>query len=367
MLKKFAVTNFRGFAERIEWDLSSPSNYEFNTHVVKNGIIKNGIIFGPNGSGKSNFGRAIFDIIVNLTQRLRNFNYYENYVFNGDSSLLLKFEYTFQFDKQTVEYIYVKNAAGILIEEVLTADNEKMFVRNKNKIEFNKTHFSSISKYAQTALKQNANNISIISFLLSSVPFPKNHFLIKLHEFANSMLWFRCLEGNEFMGFEDANANLDEFIIKNNLTEDFEKFIMSVSEQKFTFMNHKPDDKRLYCRMGNNYAIFDMIASTGTKSLRLLYYWIKKMNKASFVFIDEFDAFYHYKLAYEVCQRLFKLNCQVFTSSHNTYLMTNKLLRPDCNFILQNNKIKALQDCTDKELRFGHNIEKLFRGGAFEL
>ena len=91
------------------------------------------------------------------------------------------------------------------------------------------------------------------------------------------------------------------------------------------------------------------------------------MSGASFVFIDEFDAFYHFKLAFEVCKQLFNLNCQVFTSSHNTYLMTNDLLRPDSNFILQNNKIKPLHACTEKELRVGHNIEKLFRAGAFEV
>lgn len=47
MLIKFAVKNFRGFAERIEWDLSHPSNYEFNKFAIKDGIIKNGIIYGP--------------------------------------------------------------------------------------------------------------------------------------------------------------------------------------------------------------------------------------------------------------------------------------------------------------------------------
>ena len=39
MLIKFAVKNFRGFAERIEWDLSHPSNYEFNKYAIKDGIM----------------------------------------------------------------------------------------------------------------------------------------------------------------------------------------------------------------------------------------------------------------------------------------------------------------------------------------
>ena len=45
MLVKFAVTNYRGFANRIEWDLSKPSNYSFNTFAIKDGIIKNGIVY----------------------------------------------------------------------------------------------------------------------------------------------------------------------------------------------------------------------------------------------------------------------------------------------------------------------------------
>ena len=66
MLAKFSVKNYRGFSERIEWDLSTPNNYEFNTEVIKDGIIKNGIIYGPNGSGKTNFGLALFDIVPHL-------------------------------------------------------------------------------------------------------------------------------------------------------------------------------------------------------------------------------------------------------------------------------------------------------------
>ena len=216
-------------------------------------------------------------------------------------------------------------------------------------------------------LANNANNVSIVNFLLTSYPLAKEHYLLKLQQFVNSMLWFRSVEKNEFMGLATAPANLDEYIIKNQLTRDFEDFIHRVSGQCFEFQEPNDDDKELYCVFGLGRIPFGKIASTGTQSLMLLYYWLKQMTNASFVFIDEFDAFYHFRLSYEVCKTLFALPCQAFTSSHNTYLMTNDLLRPDCNFILQDNKIKPLSECTQKELRFGHNIEKMFRGNAFEV
>ena len=76
MLTKFAVKNYRGFKNRIEWDLSHPSNYTFNNNAVHNGIVKNGIIYGPNGAGKSNFGLAIFDIANHLSHKWKKPDYY---------------------------------------------------------------------------------------------------------------------------------------------------------------------------------------------------------------------------------------------------------------------------------------------------
>ncbi len=148
---------------------------------------------------------------------------------------------------------------------------------------------------------------------------------------------------------------------------EFERFLIFVSGQNFVFAQPANGEKNLFCIVGGKKIPFDPISSTGTHALELLFYWIKRIKDAAFVFIDEFDAFYHFKLSFEVCKLLFGLDCQVFTSSHNTYLMTNDLLRPDCNFIVNDNKLKALCDCTEKELRVGHNIEKLFRGDAFKV
>ena len=366
MLTKFAVKNFRGFAERIEWDLSHPNNYTFNTYVIKDGIIKNGIIYGPNGSGKTNFSVALFDIVNHLTQKSKKADYYQNFVYGGDASLVVDFEYTFNFQGKVVEYTYSKNIIGILVKEALNVNGNNVFNRTISTLDLDEKQFP-INKDAKRNLQMNANSISIINYLLTSYPLAKDHYLIQMRNFVDSMLWFRCLKVNEYMGFDNVVTILDEYIIKNNLVKDFSVFLERISGQKFDFVKHRETDKMLYCKIGSGTIAFDLIASTGTQSLKLLYFWLKKIDKASFVFIDEFDAFYHFKLAFEVCKQLFNLNCQVFTSSHNTYLMTNDLLRPDCNFILQDNKIKPLQACTEKELRFGHNIEKLFRAGAFEV
>lgn len=254
----------------------------------------------------------------------------------------------------------------MLIAESLVANNKQVFKRENDVFEIDDDQFR-IDATVKENFKQNVNSVSVINFLTASFPFPQDHYIVKLVLFVNTMLWFKNLDSREFIGLETSSFSLEEFIIQNHYTEDFLEFLERVSEQHFKFIHHKEGDKNLYCEIGGNTIPFLLIASTGTQALELLYVWIKRMSGASFVFIDEFDAFYHFKLAFEVCKQLFNLNCQVFTSSHNTYLMTNDLLRPDCNFILQNNKIKPLHACTEKELRFGHNIEKLFRAGAFEV
>ena len=117
MLIKFAVTNYRGFSNRIEWNLANPSNYEFNSFAIKNGIIKSGIIYGPNGGGKTNFGLALFDIVNHLSQKWKKPNYYENFPYAGKVSTPVLFEYTFRFGNVLVEYTYSKNRQGVLFQD----------------------------------------------------------------------------------------------------------------------------------------------------------------------------------------------------------------------------------------------------------
>lgn len=332
----------------------------------KNDIIKNGIIYGPNGCGKTNFGLAIFDIENHLSQKWKKPDYYKNFVYAGNEESPVVFEYTFRLGNNIVLYNYSKDKDGKILTETLTVDNNTIFSKEQTSFAINEALFPMEYSVKQNLIS-NVNSISIINFLLTSYPLPEGHYLMKLQDFANSMLFFRCLDIREFIGMETGISNIEKYIIVNNLIDDFATFLWETSGQRFDFGPTTQEDNYLICNIDNTKKEFHKIESTGTSSLTLLFFWLKKMDAASFVFIDEFDAFYHFKLAYEVCKRLFNLDCQVFLSSHNTYLMTNDLLRPDCNFILNKNEIKPLCDCTDKELRFGHNIEKLFRGDTFSI
>ena len=48
-------------------------------------------------------------------------------------------------------------------------------------------------------------------------------------------------------------------------------------------------------------------------------------------------------------------------TTHNTGVMSNDLLRPDCYFILDKT-IKPITALTGKELRKAHNLEKIYKG-----
>lgn len=363
MLLSFAVTNYRGFSRRICWDLTNPSNYAFNSYALRDGVVKNGIIYGPNGSGKSNFALALFDIENHLSQKWKKADYYVNFATAGHEDRPVEFEYRFRFGDDEVDYRYAKDKDGRLLSESLVVNGRIAFHKDADKLELCDSF--PIDETAKDKLKSSANNMSLVNYIAATYPLAKNNYILALKDFVDSMLWFKSLDKREFIGLENDASFQEEDIIRMGLVDDFRQFLKNVSDQDFNFIQPAEGDKVLKCLVNGSVVPFAKLASTGTVSLQILYIWFKKMDKASFVFIDEFDAFYHFRLSFEVCKLLFAQEAQVFLSSHNTYLITNDLLRPDCNFILDHNVIKPLCDCTDKELRFGHNIEKLFRGNAF--
>ena len=73
------------------------------------------------------------------------------------------------------------------------------------------------------------------------------------------------------------------------------------------FVKKVEGEKAIYCRFGEKEVNFYSVASRGTCSITLFYYWLIQLEKVSLVFIDEFDAFYHNNLALAVVQELLLL------------------------------------------------------------
>lgn len=371
MLKRFTVTNFKNFENTVTFSLDSASNYEFNTEVVRGGCIAKGIVFGINGSGKSNLALAIFDIILHLTDKQRSLDKYDNYLNLNSKKPTADFEYCFNFDGVEVVYRYSKTAPLVLTYESLLINGKEVL------------NYDYSLKQGYTSL-EGAQNLQLDSAFtdeaetLSRVKYVKSNALLKETEenkafraftsFVDKMLMFYSLDQNRYQGMLIGRIRCSQGIINEGKIKEFEAFLKTQGLDYNLVVVDDPvsGSKAIHCRFGNGTVPFASVASTGTRSLVIFYYWYLVMNKASFVYIDEYDAFYHFELSQEIVRLVRSLkDTQVFLSSHNTDLISNELLRPDAYFRIADNKIRSFDQLTDKELRRAHNLQKMYKAGSF--
>ena len=368
MLIEFKVEGFKNFEKELVFDLSKTRNYNFSENAIKDGIVKTGLIYGINGSGKSNLGSAIFDIILHLTEKEKLINLYSHYLNLSNRNIMAKFYYKFKFKDDILEYEYQKDKPQNLVSEVVKINNKLIseydYLTNKFKLNLEGTE--NLNK------NLNGNNISFIKYInnninpeIDSELFKIKKIIEKFINFVDNMLFFASLDGNFYQGFKKGTENLHEIILSKGKLKDFENFLKEAGIFYKLIEKKIGKDKRIYCKFKSGEVDFFEIASKGTCSLTLFYSWLIGLDEVSFVFIDEFDAFYHVDLAKRVVEELLKLNIQAILTTHDTTIMTNDLLRPDCYFVLSEGKIKSLPDLTEKELRQAHNLEKMYRAGAF--
>ena len=368
MLIEFKVEGFKNFEKELIFDLTKTRNYTFSENAVKDEIVKTGLIYGINGSGKSNLGLAIFDIILHLSEKEKYLELYYNYLSLTNSNTVAKFYYKFKFGNDILEYEYQKDKPQNLVNEVVKINSKLIseydYLSNKFKLNLEGTE--NLNK------NLNGNNISFIKYINNNInpkedseQFKIKKIIEKFINFVDNMLFFASLDGNFYQGFKKGGGSISEEIINRGKLKDFENFLRVAGIDYTLIEKEVGKEKRIYCKFKSGEVDFFEIASRGTKSLTLFYAWLIRLNDVSFVFIDEFDAFYHVDLAKRVVEELLKLNIQAILTTHDTTIMTNDLLRPDCYFVLSEGKIKSLPDLTEKELRQAHNLEKMYRAGAF--
>lgn len=371
MLKRFEVKNFKNFGENLVFDLANTNGYEFNRSAVIGGIVNKAIIYGYNGVGKSNLGFAIFDIISHLTDRQKGILRTKHYLYAGSKCEMAEFKYTFAVGGGEVYYEYGKSDLETIIYERLVV-NGREFASIDRRV----SSVSEINVDGAETLKRDVGDsqISIINYLRNNVVLGHNfdnECFSDFLSFVDGMLFFRSLNSNNYIGYEQGSSGLESDIIGNDEggVLDFQQFLNDAGIMcKLVVVKNEEGAYIALDLEGRKIRFFD-VASQGAKSLALFYYWYRRFkgesSKVRFLFVDEFDAFYHYSLAIKVISLLTEVSAQTIVTTHNTSVMTNDLLRPDCYFFIAENGINSLSNSTAKELREAHNIEKMYRAGAF--
>jgi AAA15 family ATPase/GTPase len=376
MLASFSVKNFKNFEKKFTIDLSNTKQYAYSEACVKDGIVKTGLIYGPNSIGKSNLGKAIFDIVQNLTDKERTPALYSSYANARHPELAIEFVYEFVFGSSRVRYEYSKLTYEDIIKEVFFINGVEVVSRYGDSFHTN-------LEGSETLNSNKLNSkISVMRFIKANAVLadnPTNNVVWSFFSFIDRMLMFSNLRQNYYQGFIVGNPAVDVEIIKKGKLAELEAFLNSADvECSLKNLEINGQQKMFFYFGDNHYIDFWENASTGTQSLVFFFYWYMQMQAdpslaPSFVYLDEFDAFYHEKTAAKVVELLRQTQSQVILTTHDSSLLTNELLRPDCAFnMLPEYKnsdsyvMGPLSSRTEKELRQALNIPKMFRAGAFD-
>lgn len=365
MLKLFEVMGFKNFKDRITLDFSDVRDYKFNPACITNHLIGKMIVYGKNSIGKSNLGLAIFDIVSHLSSKNVTPNLYDYYLNVETPTDYAEFHYIFVFGENTTDYTYRKNAKQDLIYEKLCIDDQLLYEYN---YKTNAGNLDGIRSLTPTLNLSMQDVDSILKYVISNTVLDDDHPLRQMQRYVNSMLWFRNLDENRYIGYKTKSNDYYDFIFEPAILKEFEQFLHAAGIAEGLTVNRDHDGKqRLYFDTATPLPFF-RVASSGTKALYNFFYWYKTAKDVSMMFIDEFDAFYHYELAETIVSLLEKMSqTQVILTSHNTNLLTNRIMRPDCYFILTQGRISSLANATSRELREGHNLEKLYMSGEFNV
>ena len=378
MLRKFTLRNYRNFKDEITIDFEITAGYQFSTDCITDGIISKMLIYGRNATGKTNLGKALMDIYVSVfggVCYLDNGNY-----LNGDSSEdSASFTYEFRFDDRELVYRYARLSNKELKSEELIIDKKTIFKCNFENKEFEFSNLKYINaETSNTALYLQSidageeeeiqeSRLPFLVWVINNVALSKDSILMKLYDYVRKMI---IITTGNTSSFKRPGTVFYASLEDEDRLKDLEDFLNEMGIECRLVLKKLPDGNRELYFKYERLVPFYKTASSGTLALVDLYRRLIPANQIpSFVYLDGFDAFYHYEMAEKVINFFKKKypKCQIIMTSHNTNLMTNRLMRPDCLFILSGEgTLTALCNATERELRERHNLEKMYISGEFE-
>lgn len=381
MIRKFTVRNYKNFKETLVLDFGKVAGYKFNPECITDGVISKCLLYGRNATGKTNLGDALTDIFYIIIPRS---NIYRNEKFlnaNSDEKYAL-FSYEFIFGKDKVCYEYKRNIKRDLVTEKLNINDRDIFDINfvtgsflSLELELINAETIQVDRYLETVRHEQIEmddedntQVPFLRHILNNAALPPDSILKKLEDFVKRMRI--SVVSTTIMKNNRLYVRFNEYLSKPDNLNYFEEFLNAMGiECKLATRESIDGQCELFFEHKTLIPFYEN-ASSGTLTLLNFYRRLLAVDrKPSLFYMDEFDAYYNYEISEKIVRYLKAKfpESQIVLTTHNTNLMTNDLMRPDCLFILsKDGKITALCDATDRELREGHNLEKLYIGGEFE-
>lgn len=317
-LLKFSVKGFKGFKDEIVLDMTDKRE--------ENPKSKNlAIIIGKEGAGRTNLGEALFDISYNFNKnvvRPKNMYTYD------DSSIIVEFRYEFHDPVLNTIYVY------------------------KYKVYDGETY--------DVKVDETINNHSISED-------KKDKVIGEISDFALSMLFIKnCKER-----FPRTAGDLDdEIFLSYEFFSDFEEFLSSCIGLKINFAKIYSE---LYFEKDDVFLPFFGCANKRLIDLYILFsnVWYGHSledKKYSLIYVDDlpFINDVSYVSFPYILKFLRDRSRQLIVAPIDT-----RYFRPERDeddlYVIADGQVKEIQEWTNKDLRFGHNFEVLYRGGAFDV
>jgi Cdc6-like AAA superfamily ATPase len=364
LLEKFSVTNYKNFKDELSLNLGQVKDYNFGLQAIRNKNIKTAMIYGENGSGKTNLGKALTDIVNQLTDRRKEYNVSIPNDLEVDGIHVTQFSYEFNIYGQKINYRYDRIPSGELLEEVL-------LINDRLSIYYNHITHESINNLL---CSQNINmnlygkKISIVKYLLKNIDSNSGWENILLKAFTLFIEGIYLFEIPEILSStqKDHQTKWAKKIIQQSRLKDFENFLHRAGIKVSLIESELDGEPIISLRLKEREINFFSIASSSTVVLSALYSILSDMDSYSLIYIDGFDTFLHPDVARLVLLEVLSSDTQTVLTAHNTSLIDNQILRPDCYFNLRSGNLDAFSELTLKDLRQSHLLEKLYKGGHFD-
>jgi hypothetical protein len=184
------------------------------------------------------------------------------------------------------------------------------------------------------------------------------------------MLYFSAVDVNSYIGFTQGKRDLGAAILKNGWLDELVSFLDECGLSYRLTAENLDGEAFIGQRIGNQAMNFLRNTSVGVRTLITFFFWMKtaefERKQASFIFIDDMDGLHHLASG-PTFQRVLESTAQVLIATTSTSMLTQRDVRPDCCFSLSNGSISSFLNRTNKDLRPAHNLERLYRAGAFDF